>query len=67
MEELVRYNLDLFAEKDTELGKTQMVKMKIGTGDHKPIRLKPSHIHLGPDILHCLNAKNFLDICRNLK
>ena len=41
MEELVRYNLDLFAEKDTELGKTQTVKMKIDTGDHKPIKLKP--------------------------
>ena len=40
MEELVRYNLDLFAEKDTELGKTQTVKMKIDTGDHKPIKLK---------------------------
>ena len=37
MEVLLRYNLDLFAEKDTELGKTQPVKMKIGTGDHKPI------------------------------
>ena len=41
VEELVRYNLDLFAEKDTELGKTQTVKMKIDTGDHKPIKLKP--------------------------
>ena len=41
MEELVRYNLDLFAEKDTELGKTQTVKMKIDNGDHKPIKLKP--------------------------
>ena len=41
VEELVRYNLDLFAEKDTELGKTQTVKMKIDTGDHKPIMLKP--------------------------
>ena len=41
MEELVRYNLDLFAEKDTELGKTQIIKMKIDTDDHKPIKLKP--------------------------
>ena len=41
MEELVSYNLDLFAEKDTELGKTQTVKKKIDTGDHKPIKLKP--------------------------
>ena len=37
----MRYNLDLFAENDTELGKTQTVKMKIHTGDHKPIKLKP--------------------------
>ena len=29
VEELVRYNLDLFAEKDKELGNTQTVKMKI--------------------------------------
>ena len=41
VEELVRYSLDLFGEKDTELGKTQTFKMKIGTGDHKPIKLKP--------------------------
>ena len=40
MEELVRYNLDLFVEKDTELGKTQTIKMKIDIGDHKPIKLK---------------------------
>ena len=41
MEELVRYNLDLFAEKDTELTKTQTVKIKIVIGDHKHIKLKP--------------------------
>ena len=41
VKELVRYNLDLFAEKDTELGKTQTVKVKTDTGDHKPIKLKP--------------------------
>ena len=40
MEELVRYNLDLFAEKDIELGRTQTAKMTIDTGDHKPIKLK---------------------------
>ena len=28
----MRYNLDLFAEKDTELGKTKTVKIKIDTG-----------------------------------
>ena len=26
--------------RDTELGKTQKVKMKIDTGDHKPIKLQ---------------------------
>ena len=41
VEELVRYNLDLFAEKGNKLGKTQTVKMKIDTGDHKPTKLKP--------------------------
>ena len=41
MEEMVRYNLELFAEKDTELGETQTAKMKIDTGDHRPIKLKP--------------------------
>ena len=37
----MRYNLDLFAEKHTELGKAQTIKMKIDTGDDKPIKLKP--------------------------
>ena len=41
LEELVKYNLDMFAEKDTELGKTYTAKMKIDTGDHKPIKLEP--------------------------
>ena len=41
VEEHVRYKLDLFAKKDTELGETQAVKMKIDIGDHKPINLKP--------------------------
>ena len=35
----MRHNLDLFAEKDTDLGKTQTVKMTADTGDHSPIRL----------------------------
>ena len=34
VEEIVRHNLDLFAEKDTDLGKTQTIKMTIDTGDH---------------------------------
>ena len=41
VEELVRYNLDLFAEKDIELGKIQTVRMTTDTGDHKPIKFKP--------------------------
>ena len=40
-EELVRYNLYLFAEKDTKLSWIQTVKVNIDTGDHKPIKLKP--------------------------
>ena len=41
VQEIVRHNLDLFAEKDTDLGKTQTIKMTIDTGDHPLIRLKP--------------------------
>ena len=41
VEEIVRHNLDLFAEKDTDLDKTQTIRMTIDTGDHPPIRLKP--------------------------
>ena len=41
LEDIVRHNLDLFAEKDTDLGKTQTIKMTIDTGGHPPIRLKP--------------------------
>ena len=33
-EEIVRHNLDLFAERDTDLGKTQTIKMTIDTGDY---------------------------------
>lgn len=31
----------LFAEKDTDLGKTHLVEMDINTGDHAPIRQRP--------------------------
>ena len=40
MEELVRYIIYLFVEKDTELGNTQTVKMKRDTGDHKSYKVK---------------------------
>ncbi|MCG7876478.1 MAG: DDE-type integrase/transposase/recombinase [Candidatus Thiodiazotropha taylori] len=32
---------DLFAVKDSELGHTDTVKMKLDTGDHPPIKLRP--------------------------
>ena len=32
---------DLFATKDSELGHTDTVKMKLDTGDHQPIKLRP--------------------------
>ena len=41
VEEIVRHNLELFAEKDTGLCKTKTIKMTIDTGDHPLIRLKP--------------------------
>ena len=34
VEEIVRHNLDLFAEKDTDLGMTQTINITIDTGDH---------------------------------
>jgi len=34
-------NRDIIAHSDKELGQTQSVRMKISTGDHPPIRLKP--------------------------
>ena len=41
VEKLLFANEDLFAAKDTELGHTDTVTMKIDTGDHPPIRQKP--------------------------
>ena len=38
---LITCNRDLFATKDTYLGKTDTIKMKIDTGNHPPIKLKP--------------------------
>ena len=38
---LVRGNKDLFAQSDTELGHTDTVRMKIDTGEHPPIKMKP--------------------------
>ena len=47
---LISNNRDIFAEKDTELGQTDIVKMHIDTGDHRPIKMKPyrTPIHKRP-------------------
>ena len=39
--ELLQSNSDLFAQQDSELSHTDTVKMKIDTGDHSPIKLRP--------------------------
>ena len=41
IEPLIVRNSDLFASKDTELGHTDTVKMKIDTGNANPIKLRP--------------------------
>ena len=41
IEKLIIKNHDLFANKDSELGKTETVKMQIDVGDSKPIKMKP--------------------------
>jgi hypothetical protein len=41
LKKIILYNEDIFAEKDTELWRTDTIKMKFNTGDHSPIRLKP--------------------------
>ena len=38
---LVKKNRDLFAAKDSDLGHTDTVKMKINTGENPPIKLRP--------------------------
>ena len=38
---LILRNQDLFASKDTDLGHTETVQMKIDTGDSSPIKLRP--------------------------
>ena len=39
VEDLIEQNVDLFSEKDTDLGKTNIIKMSIETGNHPPIKL----------------------------
>ena len=41
IEQLIKHNLELFAEKDTDLGCTDTVKMTIDTGNHAPIKQRP--------------------------
>jgi hypothetical protein len=41
IEKLVMRNKDLFAKSDADLGHTDTIKMKIDTGDHSPIKMKP--------------------------
>ena len=43
---LITCKRDLFATKDTDLGKTDTIKMKIDTGNHPPIKLKPNRTPL---------------------
>ena len=38
---MIQENSDLFADKDTELGRTDIIGMRVDTGDHPPIRMKP--------------------------
>ena len=39
--DLIMKNKDVFAKNDTDLTPTKSIEMKIDTGDHEPIRLKP--------------------------
>ena len=41
VEDITEQNVDLFAEKDIDLGKTNMIKMSIDAGYHPPITLRP--------------------------
>ena len=40
-EDLIEQNVHLFAEKDTDIGKTTTIKMSIGTGNYLPMKLRP--------------------------
>lgn len=42
--QVIEENLDIFAETDLELGRTNKVKMAIDTGDHPPIKQRPYKI-----------------------
>ncbi|VDI37074.1 Hypothetical predicted protein [Mytilus galloprovincialis] len=46
VEQIIKRSLDLFAERDSDLGHTDTVKMKIETGNHPPIKKRPYRIPL---------------------
>ena len=41
IEDLIQENIDVIANSDKELGRTQSVQMKIDTGNNPPIKIKP--------------------------
>ena len=41
IEDLIQENIDVIANSDKELGRTQSVRMKIDTGNNPPIKIKP--------------------------
>ena len=41
IEDLIEENVDHSAEKDTDLGKANKIKMNIDTSNHPPIKLRP--------------------------
>ena len=41
VQQVIRRNADLFAEKDTDFGRTDTIKMSIDTSDQPPIKFKP--------------------------
>ena len=41
IEDFIEQNVDFFPEKDTDLGRTNTVKMSIDTGNHPSVKLRP--------------------------
>ena len=54
VEDLNRTKVDLFAEKATDLGETNTIKMSVDTGNHPPIKVRPYRI---PFAKHPIVAK----------
>ena len=46
IQSLINQNTELFAAKDSDLGHTDTVTIRIYTGDHPPIKLRPYHTQL---------------------